>query len=134
MKHKEIPGLNPLMLRAGKQLVTQHEDRGIRQVRSLLDVSLHPADVYRQQIVQSLGDYWSSCSQLQAQLKLVSIRFPLSIEETPAGFSAVATVLFPSYKAKSLVSFIFDTPVFSSWPLLINLMRCDVKVAYGSIE
>jgi len=116
MKHKEIPALNALMLRTAKQLVAQHEDQGIRR------------------IVQTLGDYWSSCSQLQAQLKLVSIKFPLSIEETPAGFSATATVLFPSHKAKSLISFIFNIPIFSSWPLLINSMACDVKVAYGSID
>lgn len=134
MKHREIPLLSALMLRIAKQLVAQHGDQGIRQVRISLNISLYAADRHRWQIVQCLGDYWSSCSQLQAQLKLVSIKFPLSIDETPAGFSATATILFPSLKAKALISFMFDTPIFSSWPVLINSMRCDVRVAYGPIK
>jgi len=116
-KHKEVsPLLSALVLRTANQLVTRHGAQGIRE------------------IVQRLGDYWSSCSQLQAQLKLVSIKFPLSIEETPAGFSATATILFPNLKAKALISFILDTPIFSSWPVLIQSIRCDVKVAYGPID
>ncbi|KAG8220070.1 Spc7 kinetochore protein-domain-containing protein [Butyriboletus roseoflavus] len=116
-KHKEVfPLLSALMLRTANQLVTRNGDQGIRQ------------------IVQCLGDYWASCSQLQAQLKLVSIKFPLLIKETPAGFHATAMILFPSVKAKALISFILDTPIFSSWPVFIQSMRCDVRVAYGPIE
>lgn len=134
-KHKEaFPLLSALMLRTANELVTRRGDQGIRQVRISLDTNFYSADRRRWQIVQRLGDYWSSCSQLQAQLKLVSIKFPLLIEETPAGFYATATILFPSVKAKALISFILDTPVFSSWPVLIQSMRCDVRVAYGPIE
>ncbi|KAG9314627.1 hypothetical protein JVU11DRAFT_5432 [Chiua virens] len=116
-KTKEVsPVLSALILRTAKQLVTGDEGQSIRQ------------------IIQRLGDYWSSCAQLQAQLKLLSIRFPLSIEETASGFSASAIVLFPRFKAKVLILFIFDTPMFSSWPMLIESMRCDVRVAYGPVD
>ncbi|KIK98328.1 hypothetical protein PAXRUDRAFT_823971 [Paxillus rubicundulus Ve08.2h10] len=116
-KYKEaFPVMSALMLRTARQLVTRAEDQGIRQ------------------IVQRLGDYWSSCSQLQAQLKLVAIKYPVSIEEKPSGFSATAIILFPSVKAKALISFIFDTPNFSSWPMLIHSTRCEIKVAYGPID
>ncbi|KAF8139971.1 Spc7 kinetochore protein-domain-containing protein [Boletus edulis] len=115
-RKQAFPLLSALVLRTANQLATQHGDQGIRE------------------IVQRLGDYWSSCSQVQAQLKLVSIRFPLLIEETPTGFSATATIMFPSLKAKALISFILDTPVFSSWPVLIQSMRCNVRVAYGPID
>jgi hypothetical protein len=134
-KHKEVsPLLSALVLRTANQLVTRHGAQGIREVRISANTNLYAVDRRRWQIVQRLGDYWSSCSQLQAQLKLVSIKFPLSIEETPAGFSATATILFPNLKAKALISFILDTPIFSSWPVLIQSIRCDVKVAYGPIE
>lgn len=133
-KHKEVPLLSALLLRTAKQLVTRHGDQSVRQVRISLNTSPYAADRRHWQIVQCLGDYWSSCSQLQAQLKLVSIKFPLAFEETPAGFSATATILFPSLKAKSLISFMFDTPIFSSWPVSINSVPCDVKVAYGPIK
>ncbi|KIJ21478.1 hypothetical protein PAXINDRAFT_159567 [Paxillus involutus ATCC 200175] len=113
-KYKEaFPIMSALMLRTAKQLVTRAEDQSIRQ---------------------RLGDYWSSCSQLQAQLKLVAIKYPVSIEEKPSGFSATTTILFPSVKAKALISFIFDTPNFSSWPMFIHSTRCEVKVAYGPID
>ncbi|KAF9229625.1 hypothetical protein BS17DRAFT_688618 [Gyrodon lividus] len=116
-KNKEdFPVLNALMLRTAKQLIVQPEDQGFHQ------------------IVQRLGDYWSSCSQLQAQLKLMVIKYPISIEEESSSFSATATVLFPSVKAKALISFIFDTRNFSSWPTSVKSTRCEVKVAYGPID
>ncbi|KAG6329815.1 hypothetical protein ID866_9275, partial [Astraeus odoratus] len=86
------------------------------------------------QIVEYLGDYWCCCSQLQAQLKLVAIKYPVSIKENPDGFSANVTVLFPKVKAKAIVSFIFDAANFSSWPARIRSTQCDVQVAYGSVE
>lgn len=134
-KHKQaFPVLSALVLRTAKQLATGQGDSGIREVRILFNIDLHVVDRCRWQIVQRLGDFWSSCTQLQAQLKLVSIKFPLLVEETPTGLSATATIMFQSVKAKALISFILDTPVFSSWPMLIESMRCDVKVAYGPIE
>jgi hypothetical protein len=42
--------------------------------------------------------------------------------------------MFPSKKAKALISFIFDTRTFSSWPISIQSMQCDVKVAYGPVQ
>ncbi|KIJ68713.1 hypothetical protein HYDPIDRAFT_24966 [Hydnomerulius pinastri MD-312] len=116
-KYKDaFPVLSALMLRTAKQLALQAEDASIRQ------------------IVERLGDYWSSCSQLLAQLKLMAIKYPVSIQEHPSGFSATAMILFPSVKAKALLSFIFDTPNFSSWPVLIHSTRCDIKVSYGPID
>ncbi|KAL4069071.1 Spc7 kinetochore protein-domain-containing protein [Scleroderma citrinum] len=116
-KYKEtFPALSSLMLRTAKELISQQEDLNIRQ------------------IVQYLGDYWCCCSQLQAQLKLVAIKYPVAIKETPSGFTANVTVLFPIVKSKAIVSFIFDTTLFSSWPVLIQSIQCDVKIAYGSLE
>lgn len=88
------------------------------------------------QIVQVLSDYWSSCAILRSQLKLVAIKYPLNIEilpETP-GFKATASVVFPSHKAKALISFILDMEIFPSWPMSVASMKCEVEVEYGDIE
>ncbi|KAH7927412.1 hypothetical protein BV22DRAFT_1061133 [Leucogyrophana mollusca] len=122
-KYKDaFPVLSELMLRTAKHLIsTSTEDLNVRE------------------IVERLGDYWSSCSQLLSQLKLVAIKYPVSIEVVPeekgaSGFSATATLLFPSVRAKALISFILDMKTFSSWPLSIHGTWCNVKVAYGPIE
>jgi len=74
---------------------------------------------------------------LLAQLKLVAIKYPLAITkgvDDESGFTATVTIMFPSKKAKALIFFIFDTRTFSSWPMSIQSMQCDVKVAYGPIQ
>jgi hypothetical protein len=92
------------------------------------------------QVTERLSDYWSSCAQLRSQLKLVAIKYPLSVEITPprqdgtSGFNAIATIIFPNIKAKALVSFILDMDTFSSWPMSIGETECEVEVSYGPIK
>ncbi|KAG2155502.1 Spc7 kinetochore protein-domain-containing protein [Suillus clintonianus] len=121
LKYKDaFPALSPLILKTANSLIT----------RSNGDLSVR-------QIVERLGDYWSACSQLLAQLKLVAIKYPVAINhgaDDESGFTATITVMLPSKKAKALISFIFDTRTFSSWPISIQSMQCDVKVAYGPIQ
>ncbi|KAG2156535.1 Spc7 kinetochore protein-domain-containing protein [Suillus bovinus] len=121
LKYKDaFPTLSPLILKTATSLITQSD--GNLSVR---------------QIVERLGDYWSACSQLLAQLKLVMIKYPVTIthgDDDDVGFTATVTVVFPSKKAKALISFIFDTRTFSSWPISIQSMQCDVKVAYGPVQ
>ncbi|KAG1757257.1 Spc7 kinetochore protein-domain-containing protein [Suillus lakei] len=121
LKYKDaFPALSPLILKTASSLIT----------RSNGDLSVR-------QIVERLGDYWSACSQLLAQLKLVAIKYPVTIthgEDDESGFTATVTVMLPSKKAKASISFMFDTRTFSSWPISIQSMQCDVKVAYGPIQ
>ena len=92
------------------------------------------------QVVQRLGDYWASCAQLRSQLKLVAIKYPLSVEIPPpaqdgtSGFNAIATIIFPNVKAKAFVSFKLDLDTFSSWPMSIRATKCEAEAAYGPIE
>ncbi|KAG1834429.1 Spc7 kinetochore protein-domain-containing protein, partial [Suillus variegatus] len=118
LKYKDaFPALSPLMLKTASSLITRSDGN--------------------LSIVERLGDYWSACSQLLAQLKLVAIKYPVSIthgEDDDSGFTATVTVMLPSKKAKALISFIFNTGTFSSWPISIQSMQCDVKVAYGPVQ
>jgi hypothetical protein len=89
--------------------------------------------------VQPLSDFWSACTQLRSQLTFLRIKYPLDVEAVPvdgapASLRATATVLFPSIKSKALISYIFDWDTYSRWPLAIDGVKCDVKVAYGSAE
>ena len=65
---------------------------------------------------------------------MVAIKYPVVIKEIASGFSANVTVLFPPVKSKAIISFVFDSAVFSSWPVMIHSMRCDVEVAYGPLK
>ncbi|KAJ6574650.1 Spc7 kinetochore protein-domain-containing protein [Mycena capillaripes] len=88
------------------------------------------------QIVESLADYWSACSQVRTQLFQLTIKYPVEIEVLPSGqgFRAKTTVMFPAAKAKAYVYFIFSPDTYSRWPITIGFLRHDVEVVYGAIE
>lgn len=137
----DFPRLSDFLLNAAKQQVATGDDSTVRQVCSRLARIFHQSCILNLlQIVHRLGDYWSSCVQLRSQLKLLTIKYPVEIEipqppqDSPTGFKAKATVLFPSVKAKAFISFVFNPETFCSWPMSIASLGCEVKVAYGAIE
>lgn len=90
-------------------------------------------------IIQRLSDYWSSCTQLRGQLRLLAVKYPLGVTVLQAqngmsGFKVTATIVFRNVKAKALVSFILDMQTFASWPMSIGATNCEVDVIYGPIE
>ncbi|KAI5997489.1 Spc7 kinetochore protein-domain-containing protein [Pisolithus albus] len=112
-----FPAFSSLVLRTAKELVNRPE----------------VSDSLRK-IVEFVGTYWSSCPRLQLQLRLVAIKFPITFRENPSGFSADVTILYPSVKAKAIISFIFDVATFSTWPLNIQSTKHDARVVYGPIQ
>jgi kinetochore protein Spc7/SPC105 len=88
------------------------------------------------QIVESLADYWSACSQVRTQLFQLTIKYPVEIEVLPSGqgFRAKTIVMFPAAQAKAFIYFIFSPDTFSRWPTTIGFLRHDVEVVYGAIE
>ena len=93
----------------------------------------------RVQVLERLGDFWSSCAQLRSQLTFLSIKYPLTVEalldEKDQPFlRATATVMFPSLKSKALISFLLDKETYSRWPLSVRGLKADVRVAYGIIK
>ncbi|KAI6022289.1 Spc7 kinetochore protein-domain-containing protein [Pisolithus microcarpus] len=116
-REEVFPAFSSLILRTAKELVNRPE----------------VSDSLRK-IVEFVGTYWSSCSRLQLQLRLVAIKFPITFRENPSGFSADVTILYPSVKAKAIISFIFDVANFSTWPLNIQSTKHDARVVYGPIQ
>ncbi|KAG5651555.1 hypothetical protein H0H81_008233 [Sphagnurus paluster] len=117
-----FPRLSDLILQMAKEQIVRGENRTTRQ------------------IVHRLSDYWSSCAQLRAQLKLLTIKFPVEIEivqgsrDDPPSFKAKVMVLFPSVKAKAFVSFVFSPKTLCYWPVTISTLRCEVEVIYGNVD
>ncbi|KAI6095270.1 Spc7 kinetochore protein-domain-containing protein [Pisolithus thermaeus] len=116
-REESFPVFSNLVLRTARELVNRPE----------------VSDSLRK-IVEFVGTYWSSCSRLQLQFRLVAIKFPITFREIPSGFSADVTILYPSVKAKAIVSFIFDVANFSTWPLNTQSTKHDVRVVYGPIR
>ncbi|KAI6022339.1 Spc7 kinetochore protein-domain-containing protein [Pisolithus microcarpus] len=104
-REEVFPTFSNLVLRTAKELVNRPE----------------VSDSLRK-IVEFVGTYWSSCSRLQLQLRLVAIKFPITFRENPSGFSADVTILYPNVKAKAIISFIFDST------------KHDARVVYGPIQ
>ncbi|KAI6138630.1 Spc7 kinetochore protein-domain-containing protein, partial [Pisolithus tinctorius] len=117
-KRTEVfPVFSSVVLRAAKELVNRPEvSNSLRK------------------IVEFVGTYWSCCSRLQLQFRLVAIKFYTTFKENPSGFSADVSILYPSVKAKAIVSFIFDVATFSTWPCHIQSMKHDVRIVYGQIQ
>ncbi|KAF9072774.1 Spc7 kinetochore protein-domain-containing protein [Rhodocollybia butyracea] len=88
------------------------------------------------EIVQRLADFWSSTTQIRAQLRQLSIKYPVEIEPRRqfSEFAARTMVLFPRKKAKVYISFIFNSETFACWPLSIGSLRWEVEVGYGPID
>lgn len=91
------------------------------------------------QLVESLGDFWTSCAQIRNQLTFLSIKYPLvlvplSSQTDCQGFKANATLLFHKQKAKAMVSFLFTDDLLARWPFQIRTLECQVKVVYGAVE
>ncbi|KAH8086664.1 Spc7 kinetochore protein-domain-containing protein [Cristinia sonorae] len=91
------------------------------------------------QIVQMLGDFWSSCAQLRSQLSFLNIKYPVStMLKTPGSGSsdliACATVLFRSVKSKAQILFVLDPDAYSSWPMSIRSLKTEVNVIYGRAD
>ncbi|KAI6137228.1 Spc7 kinetochore protein-domain-containing protein [Pisolithus sp. B1] len=116
-REEHFPAFSSLVLRTARELINRPE----------------VSDSLRK-IVEFAGTYWSSCSRLQLQFRLVAIKFPVTFRDIPSGFSADVTILYPSVKAKAVVSFIFDVANFSTWPLNIQSTKHDARVVYGPIQ
>ncbi|RPD81656.1 hypothetical protein L226DRAFT_555808 [Lentinus tigrinus ALCF2SS1-7] len=91
------------------------------------------------QIIQRLGDFWSSCAQLRSQFTFLAIKYPLVVESVADDhgrpyLKATATIMLPRIKGKTLISFILDKDTYTRWPMSVHGLKVDAKVAYGNIQ
>ncbi|OJT06038.1 Kinetochore protein spc7 [Trametes pubescens] len=91
------------------------------------------------QVIELLGDFWSSCAQLRSQLAFLAIKWPLAVEaladDSGALFlRATVTMMLPAARSKAHVSFLWDRDAYARWPLSVGALKTDVQVAYGAIK
>ncbi|KAI0359036.1 hypothetical protein OH77DRAFT_1509753 [Trametes cingulata] len=115
----------------------QFTDLVVRTARSLIVDADETLGV--KQVVERLGDFWSSCAQLRAQLTFLAIKYPLTVEalEDDRGqpvLRATATVMFPQVFGKAFISFTFDKDTYTQWPLSVRGLKPDVQVVFGDIQ
>jgi kinetochore protein Spc7/SPC105 len=132
----DFPQFTNIILQAAKVLVHHSNPKSCKMVR--LQIASISSILTAAQILQMLSGYWSCCSQLRAQLRLVSIKYPIEfllmdVDGMP-GFKVKAKVMIPPKKAKVFVIFNFTCDVFSKWPMSVNLLASDVTVGYGPVE
>ncbi|KAF9458347.1 Spc7 kinetochore protein-domain-containing protein [Collybia nuda] len=139
-----VPVMSRVNVSGMEKACNKHKDHFPLLSKFLLDMAkqqiIHGGNLTTRQIVQRLGDYWSSCAQLRSQLTLLTVKYPIEIEilpltqdESPT-FKATVVVMFSSVKAKALISFVFTAETFSHWPMSINSLRYEVEVVYGTIN
>ncbi|KAL0576814.1 hypothetical protein V5O48_005184 [Marasmius crinis-equi] len=118
----DFPRLSAFLLDGAKQIVC--------------NMAATSRAVSTRHVVQTLTDYWSSCTQVRGQLLHLSVKYPVEIEVLPQsqGFKAHADVLFPSVKGKAILSFVFSTETCARWPTTIDALQCEVKVVYGNLR
>ncbi|THH12139.1 hypothetical protein EW145_g162 [Phellinidium pouzarii] len=92
-------------------------------------------------VVETLSDFWTSCTQIRTQLRFLAIKYPLSLSSLSSqqgdefsGFKAVVSVLLHKQKTKALVAFLFSDEVLGCWPFAIQKLQCEVKIAYGKVD
>lgn len=132
----DFPKLSHILLQAAKALVHRSKPSSCKEVSSISPLGVFALTT--PQVIHQLSDYWSSCSQLRTQLRLLTVKYPAEILPADSdglpGFKAKTKVIIPSKKAKAFVTFNFTPDVFPRWPLSINLLTCDVDVSYGPVE
>ena len=84
------------------------------------------------QVLERLGDFWSSCAQLRSQLTFLAIKYPLAVEALADDsgrpvLRATATVMFPTAKGKAFISFLLSDEArqitMSAYPIDSGWMR-----------
>ncbi|KAA1468477.1 hypothetical protein DENSPDRAFT_814750 [Dentipellis sp. KUC8613] len=132
--------------------ITRTKDMALKfkdQFPRLTDVSLKlaqqrlaasPHSLGVTEVIENLGDLWSSCAQLRTQFKLLAIRYPLALEIITApdgavsGLKAVVTAMLHTVKGKIFITFTWDSDTLADWPMSIRSLAFDVRVAYGSVD
>ncbi|ELU43234.1 Spc7 domain-containing protein [Rhizoctonia solani AG-1 IA] len=87
-------------------------------------------------VVRMLGRLWTSVSHLRCNLRLLAMKYPVTITRADCGFGFKATtrVRFPSAKGLTKITFIFQEQHIRDWGKQLNTLDVDVEVVFGKLE
>ncbi|QRV91548.1 kinetochore protein spc7 [Ceratobasidium sp. AG-Ba] len=87
-------------------------------------------------VVRMLGRLWTSISHLRCNLRLLAMKYPVTIVRTPGGFGfkAITCVRFPRSKGLAKVTFTAGEQHVREWGRQLHTMGADVDVVYGNLD
>ncbi|QRV76717.1 kinetochore protein spc7 [Ceratobasidium sp. AG-Ba] len=87
-------------------------------------------------VVRMLGRLWTSISHLRCNLRLLAMKYPVTIIRTPGGFGfkAITCVRFPRSKGLAKVTFTASEQHAREWGRQLHTMGADVDIVYGNLD
>ncbi|KAF8741495.1 Spc7 kinetochore protein, partial [Rhizoctonia solani] len=114
----EFPVLSELVLDLAQAMIRQIQNLNLKKV------------------VRMLGRLWTSVSHLRCNLRLLAMKYPVTITRADCGFGFKATtrVRFPSAKGLTKITFIFQEQHIRDWGKQLNTLDVDVEVVFGKLD
>ncbi|CAE6463533.1 unnamed protein product [Rhizoctonia solani] len=87
-------------------------------------------------VVRMLGRLWTSVSHLRCNLRLLAMKYPVTITRTECGFGFKATtrVRFPSAKGLAKITFVSEEQHIRDWGKQLNTLGVNVDVVFGNLD
>lgn len=88
------------------------------------------------QLVRRAGQLWCAAQRLRAELRLVTLRYPVTYQSSEGGESMTAaiSVLIPSLKSKAELKFVASAEILRGWPSSLANADIAARTVYGSAE
>ncbi|CAE6456637.1 unnamed protein product [Rhizoctonia solani] len=114
----EFPVLSDLVLDLAQAMIRQATNLNLKKV------------------VRMLGRLWTSVSHLRCNLRLLAMKYPVTITRADCGFGFKATtrVRFPSAKGLAKITFVFQEQHIRDWGKQLNTLGADVEVVFGKLD
>ncbi|CAE7079807.1 unnamed protein product [Rhizoctonia solani] len=114
----EFPVLSELVLDLAQAMIRQVTDLNLKKV------------------VRMLGRLWTSVSHLRCNLRLLAMKYPVTITRADSGFGfkTTARVRFPGAKGLAKIVFIAEEQHIRDWGKQLNTLGVDVDVIFGKLD
>ncbi|CAE6513082.1 unnamed protein product [Rhizoctonia solani] len=114
----EFPVLSELVLDLAQTMIRQATNLNLKKV------------------VRMLGRLWTSVSHLRCNLRLLAMKYPVTIIRADCGFGfkATARVRFPGAKGLAKVMFIAEEQHIRDWGRQLNTLGVDADVVFGKLD
>lgn len=83
-----------------------------------------------------LSRLWTSVSHLRCNLRLLSMKYPVTIirAESGFGFRATTCVRFPRSSGLAKVTFVAGELQIREWGTQLHTLGAEVDIVYGNLE
>ncbi|KAG8763854.1 hypothetical protein FRC11_011002 [Ceratobasidium sp. 423] len=96
----------------------------------------HATDLNLKKVVRMLGRLWTSVSHLRCNLRLLAMKYPVTITRADCGFGFRATtrVRFPGAKGLAKITFVAEEQHIRDWGKQLNTLGVQADVVFGKLD